>query len=50
MFIEANPIPVKTALNLMGMVQNEFRLPLSGMSEDNLPKLKKALKTYGLIN
>jgi 4-hydroxy-tetrahydrodipicolinate synthase len=50
MFIEANPIPVKTALYLMGMVQNEFRLPLSGMSKDNLSKLKKALKSYGLIN
>jgi 4-hydroxy-tetrahydrodipicolinate synthase len=50
MFIEANPIPVKTALNLMGFVQNEFRLPLSEMSEDNLAKLKKTLKTYDLIN
>lgn len=50
MFIEANPIPVKTALNLMGFVRNEFRLPLSEMSEDNLVKLKKTLKTYGLIN
>ncbi len=49
MFIEANPIPVKTALHLMGKVKNEFRLPLSPMSKDNLAKLKKTLKSYGLI-
>ncbi|NIS08943.1 MAG: 4-hydroxy-tetrahydrodipicolinate synthase, partial [Candidatus Dadabacteria bacterium] len=49
LFIEANPIPVKTALYLMGMVKNEFRLPLSKMSKENVAKLKKSLKSYGLI-
>ncbi len=49
LFIESNPIPVKTALHLMGMVKNEFRLPLSKMSKDNLSSIKKSLKSYRLI-
>lgn len=49
MFIESNPIPVKTALSLMGMVKEEFRLPLSNMSQNNKTKLKDALTSYGLI-
>ena len=48
-FIETNPIPVKTAMGLMGMCSPDLRLPLCSMSEDNLAKLKKALKDYGLI-
>lgn len=49
MFYETNPIPVKTALSLMGKVSGEFRLPLCPMSEGNLNRLKKAMKDYGLI-
>ncbi len=49
MFIETNPIPVKTALGLMGKIKDEFRLPLSPMSPNNLEKLKTTLKQYGLI-
>lgn len=49
MFIETNPIPVKTALSLMGKVSGEMRLPLCNMSEVNLNKLKKVMKDYGLI-
>ncbi len=49
LFLETNPIPVKTALALMGMISNELRLPLSPMSESNLNKLKNILKEYGLI-
>lgn len=49
LFIETNPIPVKTALNLMGMVSDEFRLPLCNMEEHNVSKLKSALSEYGLI-
>jgi len=49
MFIETNPIPVKTALALMGKINEEFRLPLCSMSDGNKDKLKKALKDYGLI-
>ncbi len=49
MFIETNPIPVKTSLALMGKITEEFRLPLCPMSDANKEKLKKALKDYGLI-
>ena len=49
MFIETNPIPVKTALSLMGKVSSEMRLPLCDMSEGNLNKLKKVMNDYGLI-
>jgi len=48
MFIETNPIPVKTAMGLLGMIEPELRLPLCPMSEDNLGKLMNALKAYGL--
>ncbi len=47
MFYETNPIPVKTALSLMGKVTGEMRLPLCQMSEGNLNRLKKAMKDYG---
>lgn len=49
MFYETNPIPVKTALSLMGKVDGEMRLPLCPMAPANLEKLKAALKAYGLI-
>ncbi|MBU1871571.1 MAG: 4-hydroxy-tetrahydrodipicolinate synthase [Candidatus Omnitrophica bacterium] len=49
MFIETNPIPIKTAMGLMGLCQPELRLPLSPISEENLGKLKEALKDYGLL-
>ncbi len=47
MFIETNPIPVKTALSIMGMMEEEFRLPLVRMSEPNRNKLMQALKSWG---
>ncbi len=43
LFIETNPIPVKTAMNVMGFEVGECRLPLCEMSESNLEKLKKYL-------
>lgn len=49
MFIETNPIPVKTALSMMGKIQEEIRLPLCPMSSDNKEKLKNIIKNYGLI-
>jgi 4-hydroxy-tetrahydrodipicolinate synthase len=49
MFIETNPIPVKTALALMGRIQEEFILPLCEMSPANKEKLKGILKNAGLI-
>jgi 4-hydroxy-tetrahydrodipicolinate synthase len=48
MFVETNPIPVKAALAVMGLIGNEFRLPLCPPSDDNLNKLKSVLKEYGV--
>lgn len=44
LFIEPNPIPVKAALNLLGMNVGGYRLPLHEMSEANLAKLKETMK------
>jgi len=49
MFLETNPIPIKTAMSLLGLCSSEIRLPLTSMSQENLEKLKKALKDYGLL-
>jgi len=50
MFIETNPIPVKTAMALLGMIdESSLRLPMYAMSDANLAQLKKALKDYGLM-
>ena len=48
-FIETNPIPVKTAMGLLGMCEPDLRLPMCEMAPENLEKLKKALKDYGLL-
>lgn len=50
MFIETNPIPVKTALAMMGKITEEFRLPLCEMSETNKQKLAEVLRSAGLIS
>ncbi|MGE5627123.1 MAG: 4-hydroxy-tetrahydrodipicolinate synthase [Solirubrobacterales bacterium] len=49
LFIETNPIPVKTAMNLMGMNAGVLRLPLVEMTEGNLEVLKTEMKNYGLL-
>lgn len=50
MGVEANPIPVKMALHLMGLIDSpELRLPLVQLSEDNKKPLKAALKKLGII-
>jgi 4-hydroxy-tetrahydrodipicolinate synthase len=49
MFIETNPIPVKTAMGILGMCEPDLRLPMCAISPENLEKLKKALKEYGLL-
>lgn len=49
MFLETNPIPVKTSLALMGRVKEEFRLPLCGMDRDHRGRLEGLLRDYGLI-
>lgn len=50
LFIEVNPIPVKTALNLMGFNAGNLRLPLTEMAEENLEVLKASMKKAGLID
>lgn len=49
MFIETNPVPVKTALGLMGKCSDDVRLPLAPMSEANTAKLAGIMKEYNLI-
>jgi 4-hydroxy-tetrahydrodipicolinate synthase len=48
LFIEVNPIPIKTAMNLMGMDVGELRMPLCDMAPENLEKLKTAMIRAGL--
>nr|A9A656.1 RecName: Full=4-hydroxy-tetrahydrodipicolinate synthase; Short=HTPA synthase [Methanococcus maripaludis C6] len=49
MFIETNPIPIKTAMNMLGMPSGELRLPLCEMAESNKLKLQNALNNLGLL-
>lgn len=49
MFIETNPIPIKTAMNILGMDVGDLRLPLCSMSEENLEIVKAELKNYGFL-
>ena len=49
MFCEVNPIPVKTALNLMGRNAGEFRLPMCPPDDAHEIFIRRALKSYGLI-
>lgn len=48
LFIETNPIPVKTAMAWLGRISPELRLPLCAMSEGNQAKLHHAMEAYGL--
>jgi len=48
LFIETNPIPIKYAMYLKGFCQPDLRLPLTTLSENNIEKLKKEMKTCGL--
>ncbi|MCX7920669.1 MAG: 4-hydroxy-tetrahydrodipicolinate synthase [Clostridia bacterium] len=49
LFIEVSPVPIKSAMNLMGLNVGNCRMPLVDMSEKNLEILKKELQNYGLI-
>lgn len=49
LFSEVNPIPVKKAMNLMGMEAGVLRRPLTEMEEANAVKMEKAMKDYGLL-
>lgn len=48
LFIEVNPVPIKTAMNLLGFNAGNLRMPLIDMDGANLEKLKKALTDFGL--
>jgi 4-hydroxy-tetrahydrodipicolinate synthase len=49
MFIETNPIPIKSAANILGMCEQDLRLPMCPMQDENKLKLIDALKSFGLI-
>ena len=48
-FLETNPVPVKAALSMMGLIQEVYRLPLVPMATDNRQKLESVLKKLELI-
>lgn len=50
LFIETNPIPVKAALSLMGMISPEWRLPLTPPSAENLEKIRAVLTSCGVLS
>ena len=49
LFIEVNPVPVKTACGMMGLCSEEMRLPLCEMEDTNRAKLEAILRNYKLI-
>lgn len=49
LFCEVNPIPVKKAMNLMGMEAGTLRRPLTEMEDANAARLEQAMKEYGLL-
>jgi len=49
MFFETNPIPVKTAMKILGRLNGQLRLPMVPMSEANEARLRDAMRGYGLI-
>ena len=49
LFCDVNPIPVKKAMNLMGLQAGPLRRPLTEMEEENAVKLEKAMKDYGIL-
>ncbi|MCM1569351.1 MAG: 4-hydroxy-tetrahydrodipicolinate synthase [Roseburia sp.] len=49
LFCEVNPIPVKKAVELMGMAGGYMRMPLTEMEEGNAARLKKAMEDYGIL-
>ncbi len=48
-FIETNPVPVKAAMNLKGIIEEEYRLPLCPMLDSNKELLKESMKKIGLL-
>ena len=48
-FLESNPIPVKAAMAMMGLLEETYRLPLTRLGDKSRPKLEKALKQLALV-
>jgi len=48
-FIETNPIPVKAALAMMGMIEEVYRLPMVPMKPENRAKLERVMSAQGLL-
>ena len=48
-FLETNPIPIKEAMAMAGMIEPEFRLPMCRMADANRERLRAILKPYGLV-
>jgi len=49
MFLQTNPIPVKKALSMMGMIENELRLPLTPLEDRYVSKLRAVLRESGIL-
>jgi 4-hydroxy-tetrahydrodipicolinate synthase len=49
LFIEANPIPIKAALAMLGQIQEEYRLPLVSISATNRETLRATMKATGIL-
>ena len=49
LFVETNPVPVKAALAILGLIDEEYRLPLVQMSAANRATLKAAMKASGVL-
>ena len=49
-FLETNPIPIKEAMAMVGMIEAEFRLPMCRMGDANRAKLTAILKNFGVLN
>ncbi|QIB69378.1 4-hydroxy-tetrahydrodipicolinate synthase [Aminipila butyrica] len=50
LFLEVNPIPIKAALNMLGLIEREYRMPLCEPENKTLYQLSSELKSYGLLN
>jgi 4-hydroxy-tetrahydrodipicolinate synthase len=49
LFLETNPVPVKAALAMVGLIAEEYRLPLVPMNPKNREKLRKTMKACGIL-
>jgi len=49
LFLETNPVPVKAALAMMGLIEEEYRLPLVPMAAGNRDRLRKTLRACGVL-